>query len=84
MADRRIDDSWDEVLLAKLTPREHEVLQKLADGLSTAEIAAILSISRLTVQSHVKSILVKLGVHSKVEAVVLGVRHGVVSVSTGT
>jgi two-component system, NarL family, nitrate/nitrite response regulator NarL len=71
------DGGWDEALFAKLTPRELEILAAMTTGSSTATIARDLDISRLTVQSHVKNILVKLGVHSKVEAVVMGIRHGI-------
>ena len=52
-----------------LTPREAEVLAALAEGGSTARVAASLGISVSTVRSHVKGILAKLGVHSRVEAV---------------
>jgi len=52
-----------------LTPREAEVLAALAEGRSTAQVAASLRISPTTVKSHVKSLLAKLGVHSRVEAV---------------
>ena len=68
--------------LSSLTARESEILRSLADGMSTTEIASSLSISPLTVQSHVKSILAKLGVHSKVEAVRLAWRHGLGSSRT--
>jgi DNA-binding NarL/FixJ family response regulator len=61
--------------LATLTPREREILNLLSDGISTADIARSLSISPMTVQSHVKNILSKLGVHSKVDAVRLAWRH---------
>jgi DNA-binding CsgD family transcriptional regulator len=63
-------------LLGRLTPRELEVLQELAGGNPTAEVAETLGISPLTVQSHVKSILAKLGVHSKIEAVTMAFRYG--------
>ncbi len=66
-----------ELALARLTARETEILRALAAGESTAGIAEELGISRLTVQSHVKSILAKLGVHSKIEAVTMAWRHGV-------
>jgi two-component system response regulator DevR len=66
-------------ILGRLTARELEVLQELADGKPTAQVAKALSISPLTVQSHVKSILAKLGVHSKIEAVTLAYRHGMVA-----
>jgi len=62
--------------VGSLTPREREILQLLAAGASTAELAESFGISPLTVQSHVKNILAKLGVHSKVEAVRLAWRHG--------
>jgi len=62
--------------LRHLTARETEVLRALAAGDSTAGIAEQLGISPMTVQSHVKSILAKLGVHSKIEAVTLAWRHG--------
>ena len=64
-----------------LTGRELEILRALADGASTAEIARSLGIRPMTVQSHVKNILAKLGVHSKVEAVTLGWRFGLGSVT---
>lgn len=70
-----------EVALARLTPREAEILRALAEGASAREVAEALGISRLTVESHVKSILAKLGVHSKIEAVTLAWRHGLVPMS---
>jgi DNA-binding NarL/FixJ family response regulator len=67
--------------LSSLTGREREILRLLADGGATTEIATALGISPMTVQSHVKNILSKLGVHSKVEAVTLAWRTGLASVS---
>jgi DNA-binding CsgD family transcriptional regulator len=60
--------------LVLLTPREIEVLQAMADGHSTARIADVLGISIGTVRSHVKSLLAKLGLHSRIEAVSLILR----------
>ncbi len=60
--------------LMLLTPREIEVLEAITDGLSTAKIASLLGISGATVRSHVKSLLAKLGLHSRVEAVSLILR----------
>jgi DNA-binding NarL/FixJ family response regulator len=57
-----------------LTPREIEVLKAITDGLSTTKIASLLGISSATVRSHVKSLLAKLGLHSRVEAVSLILR----------
>ena len=66
-----------EIALGRLTARETQILRALAAGESTVHIATKLGISPLTVQSHVKSILAKLGVHSKIEAVTLAWRHGI-------
>src|SRR6266540_3876911 len=60
--------------LTLLTPREIEVLEAMTDGLSTTKIASLLGISGATVRSHVKSLLAKLGLHSRVEAVSLILR----------
>ena len=69
------------VAIGQLTSREIEILHVLATGKSTAsEVARALFISPLTVQSHVKSILSKLGVHSKLEAVTFALRHGVIQI----
>jgi DNA-binding NarL/FixJ family response regulator len=62
--------------LGRLTSRETEILQALAVGDPIAGVAERLGISPLTVENHVKSILAKLGVHSKIEAVMLAWRHG--------
>ena len=61
---------------SKLTPRENEILVLLAEGQSNKVIARNLGISDGTVKLHVKSILRKLGVHSRVEAAVIAVEHG--------
>jgi two-component system, NarL family, response regulator YdfI len=65
-------------LAESLTRRELEVLQMLAAGLSTKEIAARLNISEHTIKFHVASILGKLGAGSRTEAVSLGIRRGLV------
>lgn len=59
-----------------LTPRETEILVLLAEGQSNKVIARNLGISDGTVKLHVKAILRKLNVHSRVEAAVLAVEHG--------
>ena len=61
---------------ADLTPRELEILERVADGLSNKMIARALSITDGTVKLHVKAILRKLGVRSRVEAAVTAVEHG--------
>ncbi|WP_018952965.1 response regulator [Thioalkalivibrio sulfidiphilus] len=60
----------------ELTPREGEILALLAEGQSNKVIARNLGISDGTVKLHVKAILRKLGVHSRVEAAVLAVQQG--------
>jgi two-component system nitrate/nitrite response regulator NarL len=61
---------------ADLTPRELEILGCLADGSSNKMIARELEITEGTVKLHVKAILRKLGVRSRVEAAVAAVEHG--------
>ena len=63
--------------LADLTPRELEILECIAGGLSNKMIARALAITDGTVKLHVKSILRKLGMRSRVEAAVAAVTHGV-------
>lgn len=62
--------------LSELTPREQEILGHIAEGESNKVIARNLGISDGTVKLHVKAILRKLGVHSRVEAAVIAVEHG--------
>lgn len=61
-----------------LTMREREVLQLLAEGRSTLDIAHALTLSPHTVRNHVQRALRKLGAHSKLEAVRLAVQQGLV------
>ena len=61
-----------------LNQREIDVLRLLVQGLANKEIAARLAISEHTVKFHVTSILGKLGVTSRTEAVSVGIRHGLV------
>ena len=64
--------------IEKLTPREKEVLQALAEGFSSQGIAERLNISVRTERNHMASILSKLGVHSQLQALVFAQRYGVV------
>ena len=66
--------------IERLTPREREVLGALADGLSDKQIAERLSVSAGTVSNHFMNIFKKLGVHSRVQALVFALRHGIVEV----
>ena len=62
-----------------LTPREREVLELLAHGLSNRQIADALDISEHTAKFHVASVSAKLGASSRTEAVRLGVRRGLIT-----
>jgi two-component system, NarL family, response regulator LiaR len=62
-----------------LTAREHEVLLLMVEGLNNTQIAGRLTVSPSTIKSHVSSILAKLGVTSRTEAVALALRHKLVS-----
>jgi two-component system, NarL family, nitrate/nitrite response regulator NarL len=64
----------------RLTPREKEVLQALAEGLESREIAERLSVTVETERTHMVNILHKLGVHSRLQALVFAARHGVVQI----
>lgn len=61
-----------------LTVRELTVLRLLAEGIRTEDIAQHLGLSRSTVRNHVQNLIVKLGVHSRVEAVVAAIQRGLV------
>ena len=58
-----------------LTPRQREVLTLLADGASTEEIAKALALSEETVRNHIRQLLRRLGVHSRLAAVAYARRH---------
>jgi two-component system NarL family response regulator len=68
-------DSRDRVPAPRLTDRELQVLKLVAQGMSNREVAEDLFISENTVKNHVRNILEKLHLHSRMEAVVYAVRE---------
>jgi len=69
-----------ELLLRSLSVRERQILDLLARGYSNRRIAEACYLSLNTVRTHVQNVLVKLGVHSKLEAAALAVRQGLVHI----
>jgi DNA-binding NarL/FixJ family response regulator len=76
--DRAVIEAAPDLVPRSLSSREREVLAQLAAGGSTEEIAEGLHISPVTVRNHVQRILGKLGAHSRLEAVALGMRAGII------
>jgi len=83
MAQERSKKAQAEHMASLLTPRELEVLALLAEGLSNRMIARRLVVSPRTADTHVHNLLTKLGAHSKLEAVVTGIKWGLVDVRRG-
>ncbi|MCR1784027.1 response regulator transcription factor [Nocardioides carbamazepini] len=83
---RRIAETWTPPAapatphpsLTELTDREREILVKVAEGSSNAELAADLHISLATAKTHVSRILAKLGARDRVQLVIIGYRSGLV------
>ncbi|MFN2213181.1 MAG: LuxR C-terminal-related transcriptional regulator [Anaerolineales bacterium] len=68
------DRGWE-----RLTTREQEVLERLAAGKSGDEIAEELHIAPLTVRTHIRNLMAKMGVHSRLEAVTFGMKNGLIN-----
>ncbi len=66
--------------IEQITPREREVLQALAEGLSNKEIASKLHMSVDTERTHMMNILNKMGVHSRLQALLFATRHNIVEI----
>jgi DNA-binding NarL/FixJ family response regulator len=62
----------------ELTPREIQVLSRIAEGDRNREIGACLDISEETVKAHIKRIMDKLGARDRTQAVAIGVRRGII------
>ncbi len=76
----RQEDQEARLAIERLTSREREVLQALAEGLSDQEIAERLYVGVGTVRSHLRSLLLKLQVQSRLQVLVFAVRHGLVEI----
>lgn len=64
----------------KLTPREVEVLEWVARGKSSFETAAVLGISKRTVEEHIERVVLKLAAANRVNAVALAIRDGLIKI----
>lgn len=76
-SDRPVEDDW----IVPLTRRELEVLQLLACGATSVEIADRFDVQTNTARKHIQNILDKLQVHSRLEAVTLALARGIVSIA---
>jgi DNA-binding NarL/FixJ family response regulator len=73
---RRAQDGNLAQRIERLTPRELEILQHMADGDTPETIARDLGMSKHTLRTHTQNVLTKLGVHSKLDAIVAAIRYG--------
>lgn len=76
----RQEDHEAQLITERLTSREREVLQSLAEGLSDLEIAERLYVGVGTVRSHLRSLLLKLQVQSRLQALIFAVRYDLVEI----
>jgi DNA-binding CsgD family transcriptional regulator len=67
----------------KLTNRQLEILQALAEGMSTAQIAREFSLSPATVRNHIANLMAALGVHTRLQAVVVASQAGLIDLEPG-
>jgi two-component system, NarL family, response regulator LiaR len=76
---RRRQEATEHQRANRLTPRQTQILQLMADGVSDAEISQQLGLSRHTMRTHVQNILTRLSVHTKVQALAVAIRQRKIS-----
>jgi len=74
-------ESENEDFISPLTPRETEILNYIAQGYLNKQIALVLGISEQTIKNHVTSVLRKLNANARTEAVVVGIKQGLISIA---
>ncbi|MFW6238277.1 MAG: response regulator [Halanaerobiales bacterium] len=79
--EERVEQSEEEEEIEKLSNREQEVMEHLAQGMSNREIAGALYISEKTVKNHVSNILKKLNVNDRTQAVIVALKKGMVKLT---
>jgi DNA-binding NarL/FixJ family response regulator len=84
MAQQPTPDLADQAKLDELTPREREVLELIARGLSNREVAAELVIEESTVRSHIRRILMKLDLRDRVQIVIFSYENGLTRAAGAT
>ncbi len=75
---RTLEDRRAEILIRQLTPREREILSLLVKGAASEDIANALGLTPNTVRTHVRNILMKLDVNSRLKAAAFAMRHGLI------
>ena len=74
-------ESENEDFISPLTPRETEILNYIAQGYLNKQIALVLGISEQTIKNHVTSVLRKLNANARTDAVVVGIKQGLISIA---
>lgn len=80
VSSERLRDQEVRLLISKLTPRERELLEALAEGLSDKEIAERLYVGVGTVRTHMTHLLAKFGVDSRLQALIFAIRYSLVEI----